>query len=172
MTHPEKTSQRNWSLIIGLAIPVLMTLFIAASIYLPKIFDKTPAATVDFVYSTNRYSPHKLEVINGKLEWEVLENKNNSSHSKQMPRIYLHNVTTNSSKELSLEEAKKLFLDNRRRAPDDYVVELNRHRGFFLFDGRSSRRHHLVNGHASQKLDLEYINNYYYNFKFLGWVIE
>ena len=172
MTQSEKSPQKNWSLILGLAIPILMTLFIAASIYLPKVFDKTPSATVDFIYSTKRYYPHKLEVINGKLEWEILENKNNSSYSKQIPKIYLHNVTTNSSKELSLEDAQKLFLDNRRRAPDEYAVELNRHRGFFLFNGHSSRTHHLVNGHASQKLNLEYFNDYYYNFKFLGWVIE
>lgn len=173
MSNAKDKVAKNWSLILGLSIPLLMTLFIAVSIYLPRFFDNTPPPTINFLYSSNTYYPHLLEVKNNKLEWEIKENENqNNKRSDQPPRIYLHDVVTNKSSELNLEEAQKLTLDSRLDAPDGYIVKQNYNRGFFLFDGNRSRSHHLVNDRSSHKLNLVYQNNYYYNFKFLGWVIE
>ena len=170
MTEQNKKA-KNWSLIIGLSIPVLMVIFIALSVYLPRIFDNTPAPTFNFIYVSEYSYSHRLIVKENQLQWT--ENSNsNRSEDNEIPTIYLHDVKSNKSSEISFTEAQKLVLDAKQNAPDGYSINQNRHRGFFLFDYRSSRNHHLVNGHTSHKIELEYKSNNYYAFNFLGWVIE
>ncbi len=170
MTEQSKKA-KNWSLIIGLSIPVLMVIFIALSVYLPRIFDNTPDPTFNFLYiSGNSYS-HRLEVKENQLKW-IENNQANRDKADDMPTIFLHDVKSNKSSEISFTEAQKLTLDSRQNAPDGYSVLQNSHHGFFPFDYSRSRNHHLVNGHTAHKLELEYKNNYYYGFNFLGWIIE
>ena len=170
MTEQSKRA-KNWSLIIGLSIPVVMIIFIALSVYLPRFFDNTPAPTFNFLYISGNSYTHRLEVKDNHLEW-IDNNRTGSKKSDDKPRIYLHDVSTNKNTEISFSGAQKLTLDARQNAPDGYSVKRNSSHGFFLFDHRRSRNHHLVNGHSSHKLELEYKNNYYYGFNFLGWIIE
>lgn len=170
MTDQNKKA-KNWSLIIGLAIPVVMVLFIALSVYLPRIFDNTPAPTVNFLYTSGNSYTHRLEVKDHQLKW-VENNNSNREKDDEMPTIYLHDVKTNTSSEISYADSQKLTLESRQESPDGYKIEQSRRQGFFLFDYRGSREHYLVNGHAAHELKLEYKNNYYYGFNFLGWVIK
>lgn len=174
MSTTESKVAKNWSLIIGLSIPLLMVLFIAVSIYVPRLFDNTPAPTVNFLYTSAYSHPHRFEVKDNRLEW-IKGSTVNEQYDKSYdspPRIYLHDVSINKSREISLDDAQKILLDSRSTAPDGYKIERNRHRGFFLFDHRDSNYHYLVNGAAAHKLELEYENNYYYGFNFLAWAIE
>jgi len=161
----------NWSLIIGLAIPIIMVIFIALSVYLPRIFDSTPAPTVNFLYAENNTYTHKLKINNNKLQWIKSENSSRKN-SDTMPTIYLHDVGTNRSTEISFEEAQKLFLDSRKESSDGYSLERSRNNGFFIFNYRNSRNHFLVNGRTAHKLNLEHENKYFYRSLFLGWVIN
>jgi hypothetical protein len=174
MKNQEIKSTKNWSLIIGLAIPLLMVMFIATSIYTPRLFDNTPAPTVNFLYTSAYSHPHRLEVRDNRLEW-IKGETNNTQQNKayeRPPKIYFHDVKLNSSREIDLESAQKLLLDARNTSPEGYKVEQSRHHGFFIFDHRYSRDRYLVNKHANHKLALEYAGSSYYGFQFLGWVVE
>ncbi|NNC97428.1 MAG: hypothetical protein HKN88_05090 [Gammaproteobacteria bacterium] len=165
---------KNWSLILGLAIPVLMILFIAVSIYVPQLFDNTPPPSVNFLYTSDYTHPHSLQVRKNRLEW-VKGHTYNEQQDKayaSKPVIYVHDVKTNTSKSIDFEEAQNLLLDAKAIAPDGYKIEQSRRNGWFPFDYHYSRDRYLVNAHAAHKLNLEYTNQSYYGFNFLGWVIE
>ena len=165
---------KNWSLILGLSIPFLMVMFIALSIYAPRLFDNTPAPSINFIYTSAYTHPHRLEVRKNKLEWTKGESANDHQADayETPPKIYLHDVKKNKSREIDLDEAKNLLLDSSALAPDGYRIEQSRHHGFFLFDYNYSRDRFLVKGHATHKLNLEFENSSYYNFRFLAWEIK
>jgi len=168
--------QKNWSLYLGLAIPLLMVLFIAVSIYLPRLLDNTPPPTFDFLYtsSTNYYYQNTLDVREGKLIWQKKENQNTKSDNEHNlpPKLYRYDVSEGISKEITFTEAEDFLIDSRNMAADGYEVTSSRNRGFFLFDWRSSYNWFLVNGHAAHKLNLHQDKIPYYRFNFLGWIVE
>lgn len=165
--------QRNWSLIIGLAIPPAMIVFVAMAIYLPRVFVSVDPPQYDFLFMTGNAYQVAYYVRDGHL----VEEQSGTTPAPAMPpdvRFFVYNVAGDKLQEMSFEEASRISLDSSMIAPDGYRVEQGRHRGWFLFDfSYGVPRWFLVkNGHSHK---LEAISDpeapyHYYYLRFLGWV--
>ena len=176
----DKQSVNRISLIIGLAIPVLVVLFIAASIYLPRWFSTVQPPTYDFDYQTGSYpSNTRYRVINQHLTTAdsartpavdpALVTRNKTS---ERPRLFLHHVQQNRSEELSFDQASNLILDPSQIAPDGYRLEWGtRNDGFPFFYSRDSHARYLVKKHRAIPMNLIAPDGNYYSLHFLGWVL-
>jgi len=177
MTMPEEKKQ-NISLIIGLSIPVAMILFIAVAINGPRWFNTVEPAKYDFLYTTGQNNPYSTySVVNGRLVLQEQPVPEDASANIQYPiHFFVHDVSENSSREIQPEEAMELMLDSSIRSPDGFTLEAGRRSGWFIFGyGRDYRSRYLVKDNFNEKLALESNTgsySYYWNFQFLGWVIN
>ena len=174
MTTPD-TKRQNISLIIGLSIPVAMILFVAIAINGPRWFSNVEPATVNFLYVTGQQDPYvAYSVKAGRLAVTDNTPENMTGQVQYPTHFFIHDVTVNKSREIQLDEAKRLFLDGGVRSPDGFSISDGRRRGWFIFGyGRYNGDRYLVKESYSEKLDLEMdsgSNNYYWNYRFIGWV--
>ena len=168
--------RKNISLIIGLSIPFLMIVLVAASIYLPGLF--SPQPKVDFLYVTDDdyYQGHAYVVENGKLTKREVTYPEH--YTPGVTRLFVHDVLANESKEVSFEEAQQLRLDVNVKSPDGYeVVYGSAEYGFFplFFSGdRDYNSTYLKGRSTSKKLKLQIPSDgRYYSrdrARFLGWI--
>ena len=185
--------KQNLTLVLAFSLPILLIVIVALSTYLPSLFLST---NYNFVYSDctdgtnyyyhncNNYLQNRLVVVNGKLVVNdinpTLDSDNDGIpdiNENYKERIFLHDTEKNESREITIEEARGLSLNNLVTSPDGISVSSDYSRGaefLFLFDGGSSYGYYLMKGNNKSKLNL--INNddrYYYqdNFQFIGWVL-
>lgn len=172
--------KKDWSLWLAIALPFAMILFVAASIYLPRLW--APIPTFDFVYAANDMSKgygvpmYNVRVLDGKIikEESFIPQDEPTPVNKQQnyiePHLYRYDISTGESKNLTFEEAEKLKLDDREKSPDGFDVSQG---GGYSgpFGGGSGPAIYLVGHSVSQKLDLRGVDNVY-DFEFIGWVIE
>lgn len=167
-------SKKNISLIVGIAIPILMIVLIAVSIYLPSLF--APAPQFNFIYVTedNYGQNFQFAVENGVLVKR--EVKYPEHYTPKDARLFIHDVMKNTDQEITFEDAQKLKLDSLLKSPDGYeVVYGSSDYGFFpFFYGGSDYNAMYLKGHnTSKKLDLQSSTDgryYYRNRRFLGWI--
>ena len=174
-------------LIIGLTIPILMILGIAASVYLPQLFIKPH---YDFLYVSG--DPDAYGRTEYSLEGEHLVNApkraltNNEAtrgyDANVEAKLYVHSVATNTNREVSFAEAAKLTLDASTISPDGFSIESGSYPGggdfFFLFGGYRGTdwdSKYLKGNGVSTKLDLQSVTTTSYysgssSFRFLGWI--
>ena len=169
------TKTQNISLIIGLSIPVAMILFIAIAINAPRWFSIVEPAQVDFLYATGQKNPYvAYSVKDGRLVVTDTTPEDAIPTTQYPIRFFVHDVAANKSREIELEEAKRLLLDGALRSPDGFTISDARYRGWFIFGyGRYNGDRYLVKESYSQKLDLESDagnSNYYWNYRFIGWI--
>lgn len=169
---------KNAPLIIGISIPFLMIAFVSAAIYLPGYFAEPPS--FDFIYVTgDDYYPCAWEyrVINNKLDrtTRAIPPADKSPAVQEcLPIFYRHNVQENKSTQLTYEQASLLALDERNISQDGYeVVRGSGGNGFpFFFDNGNYDTVYLRGNHWSTKMNITSSNQpYYYNFRFLGWIL-
>ncbi len=179
-------AKNNVSLIVGIAIPILMVLFVAGSIYLPGLFIKP---SVDFLYMTSGYDRYGCEFqyqvnAGAQLHSGTLVKVRSTNYVEPgyvktdcAVRFFVYDVQTDTSKEYTFEEAQKLKLDPAQMSPDGFEVVRGGRGGdfFFLFDGGGNYDTMYIKGHnVSRKLKLEQATNgyyYYYDNPILGWVL-
>lgn len=172
-------SKPNISLIVGIAIPILMVVFVACSIYLPGLFIQPKQ---NFLYMTGNndayYCNAVFEVHGGKLtSVKPQAPYNDPAYVKTAcdRAFHIYDVATNEVKDLTVEEAMALSLDNSPLSSDGFEVVRGGRSGdfMFLFDVGSDYNTMYLRGHnVSRKLNIvrhEYDN--YYNFQFLGWIL-
>lgn len=248
----EKIKQ-NVPLLVGLALPVIMIILVALSIYLPR-FLSSAVPQYDFLYmANNNYSgcttysvqmgrlikfenqndncknwraadggigligqdnpmmakkvatvtpakclggapgtkcaleTPKTDCLNGDMGTDCLTQPvlpeaptviQPIVPNKDISRFFLHNVTTNISKEITYEDALKLGLNSNAISADGYEVKQNYGNGGIftdLFGGgyRNYEDRYLVGNGRGTKLQLfkNAEGQYYYSFQFLGWVV-
>lgn len=172
--------QKNMVLWVALAIPVLMVLFVAGSIYLPM--RNTEAPRYDFIYALRNYSDgYAYLVVDGSLVADVIDRE---GAAKAVPpgvasaptRFFRHVVAENTSQELALADVQKLKLDNTTTSPDGYALVRGGQGGgvfpFFLFEGNYGDQY-LVKNTASFKMNIKEISEpYFAPTQLIGWVIE
>ena len=168
--------KENITLIIGLAIPVVMVLFIAGAIYLPSLFINVDPPKYSFMYMTNsNRDGYNYQVKENRISRTEKKKKNNYYNSNQYPvRFFVHNIKSHKNKELSFEEAKAIELNPHVESPDGFQIEQGRRSyGFFPFYSRSNyyTRYITKEGYA-EKLKLHSNKRNYYNFRFLGWLTK
>ncbi len=169
--------KKNVSLVLGMAIPVLMIIFVAGSIYLPGLFIQP---RFNFLYATggdNYYynGGQQYVVQNGVLVQNEKKNQPPTGTITES-RLFLYDVTRDESREISFDEARGMNLNSNLVSPDDFeVVPGGRGGGIFPFDFNSGVDYNAryVQGHnVSKKINwVRSSGTYYYNdFHFLGWI--
>ncbi|HYE22118.1 MAG TPA: hypothetical protein VD998_00845, partial [Verrucomicrobiae bacterium] len=90
------------------------------------------------------------------------------------PKLYYYDVESDSSKEISLEDAQKYNLDSNQKSPDGFEVVRGNNSGgvfpFFFDGGFEYNTLYIRGGHYTKKINVTLDPHYYYNFKVLGWV--
>jgi len=165
--------KRNPSLIIGFSLPLVMIIVVAISIYIPQMFLHPK---YNFLYSTDTdYTGVQIYTVANQHLSEQFPTDVQTTPAPS-PQLFVHNVTTNESKAITNDEAKKLTLDPSIESPDGYrLQEGNSNSGFFPFFGGGSYEssQYLVGHNASKRLNLKYYTaRYYYPVHFIGWIIQ
>ena len=172
--------KQNISLIVGLSIPVFMILFVAASIYLPRIFMNIPEPQFDLIYTVDYFQySYYYWVEDGKLKRKEIETtidypvpplRENISGNDI---LYFHDVSENTSREITFEDTQELVLSSSSFSPDGFEITRGRSGGGLFMPGPYDyHTRYLKKGVFFQKLDLNIGEDDYYNFKFIGWVIK
>ncbi len=169
-------NKENIPLIIGIALPLLMIVFVAASIYVPRWFTDPPQ--YDFLYSNADYYrlDYDYEVVDGRLIKIYSATDRDISESdlliiEEEAVFYLHDLSENESEKISFDLASDLILDDSKESPDGYKIE--RGSGGGMFGNNNYNKLYIKGNGSSRKLDLERGTGYrYYDFNFIGWITE
>ncbi|MCA9364891.1 MAG: hypothetical protein KC736_03300 [Candidatus Moranbacteria bacterium] len=186
--------RKNFIIVIAFALPIILIIAVALSAYLPSLFLSTQ---YNFIYmscadTAGHYSYYRVcenhlkksyPVIDGKLvvhETDPSTVFNEEKVDKNFTvHIFLHDTEKNESREITLEQARALTLNNLLTSPDGVTISgkyADSAGGpLFLFGGGSqSYNQYLTKGRSHKKLNLiNTPNNHYYleNFHFIGWVV-
>lgn len=168
--------KKNITLIVGISIPILMILFVAASIYLPGFFIQPK---YNFIYTSGDdycyHNQYQYSVQNGKLIRNEITCPESQTYLPQRDtRLHVYNVAKNKSREISFEEAQNLNLDSNNLSPDGFEVTYGNHGGgffpFFFYSDTDYNNLYLKGHNVSKKLNLQLSGSYRNNFRFIGWV--
>ena len=169
--------KKNISLWIGFAIPVLMILFVVAAIYLPRVFAEP--LNYDFVYmiGDNYYGGDYYQVQNGTLiKVEQAMPVGSVPTPKLQSQFFIYDAQTNTTKEISFDDAVKLKFDSSYESPDGFQVQQGNYSGDFFpfFGGGYNNGIYLEGGGVSRKINVNVARDPYrnQNFQFLGWVMS
>jgi len=184
--------RQNFVLLLGILLPIGLVVFFWVASLMPTLLIKPPK--YDLLYMTSPY-PHDgvhMEVVNGKLKISVSPQVKKGQ--LPMPRLFLFDAKTQTSKELPIEvpplkktnaskreelilpEIQKLTLDPKETAPDGYKAELssphiNSTISFFLV---SSYKRSFLISKAGNSINISDEKNEAFGYKtvrFLGWII-
>lgn len=168
--------KKNLTLFIGILVPVLMIIFVAASIYLPGIFVQ-PKYNFLYISGNDSYFYSQFQYI---VENEQLIKSQNKLpeeqiyYQKEVIKIYYYDVNKNESREINFEEAQKFKIDSNNISPDGFeVVNGTQGGGFFpiFYYSNGDYNNLYLKGHnVSKKLNLILNGARYDNFRFIGWI--
>ncbi len=181
--------KKNIPLIVGIALPIVFIIIISLSIYIPTLYVNPEHNFIysmnDNYYSNNSYK-NTYKITDGKIHTEqTLTAKNNGMidsktaiiYMGENPPLYLYDVKTNSSHEITLEEAEKYNLDPGPSSPDGYNIDYgyNNNGIFELFgSSRNGNGFYVYKGNSKKMLTgLSNSKSYYYGagyFNLIGWV--
>ena len=167
---------------LALGIPVLMIVLVAAGVILPRYFVKPPQ--YNFVYSVMANSNAPVAAggfyayqVNDKGIVERYVTAGGPEKTTAAPvdtrTLYMYDVASHTSKQLSFDNAQKLQLNSNHVSPDGYDVETGNSDAGFPFGGGEGPDQYMAKGSYSQRLNIAAMfGNTYYDFQFLGWVIK
>jgi len=193
-TNPKDFIKSNFALLLAFLLPILLIIIVAISVYFPSSSIATKynflyTLCTDGIYSysydnCHGYLQKRYTVLNNALSVNVIDvnqdlNKDGVPDFKEKysDRIFLYDTEKKESKEISLEDAKKLKLNDLLTSPDGISISGGYDRSggdFFIFDGgRSVYGYYLTKGKSRIKINLIH-DQYYYqnNFQFIGWVLS
>src|SRR3989338_8431803 len=107
-------NKKRLPLIIALAIPALMIIAVALSIYIPAL---TSEPQYDFIYSTGDYYYGNYFVKDGKVLKQDLPKTQEPYHRSSETKLFYHDTSENRSHELSFEETQGYSLDSNQISP-------------------------------------------------------
>ena len=177
-------------LVIGLSIPVLLVVVLAAIIYVPRLYLKPQ---FDFVYATGSYPSYvdregkirvDYTVVNDRLVKMTVPVEISSdpqdryyySLRESTPPIFYHyDVSEQKNIPLSEAEVVALHLNPAQEAPDGFKIGYGRDSDDIfesIFGGRDYSERVLTKGSVSIPLNLVKPGEQYYSsdFDFIGWV--
>lgn len=176
--------KQNLPLVIGLAIPVVLVVALAAIIYVPRLYLKP---TVDFVYAVGSYPTYINNAENTRTEYRLVNGRLTKTVSpytaekpyydtESPPEFYRYAVAENKNTPLTEQEITQLNLDPSVEAPDGFKVNNAYSRDNIfeaVFGGRDSSQQVLEKGSVAVKINLvSDADRYSYDFDFIGWVEE
>ena len=164
--------KNNLSLIFGISIPILMIVFVALSIYLPRFFAEDPQ--YDFLYyvTEDNYNSEANESYYTVRKGLINFVDNNSQENfEERSIIFRHDVSENNSYEISYEEASYIELEARDESPDGYEL-VNSYGGDILYIDISYDELFLKGHNISTEMKIFNSNIHFNQFNFLGWIHE
>jgi len=178
MSEFMETIKKNITLILGISIPILMILFVAGSVYLPRLFIKPQfnflyGSGDDFSYKKGLYS-----VQDGRLLKSGVKQPEDQHLQPVLDesKLYIYDLVKNEAREISLAEAQSLNLDPSIKSPDGFeVVKGGGAEGYYFlphfFETRIDYDTRYLSGHnQSRKLNLQLGRAPFGSFRFLGWI--
>jgi hypothetical protein len=193
--------KKNFVLLLAFALPVVLVVAVALSTYLPSMFISTDYNFVyalcddDYHYGSyncadylrERYTVKEGKLVENVVIANILPDGNEDNRQEKIDphrqemisahRIFLHNTEKNESREITIEEAQTLTLQDLLTAPDGVTVSSHYDNDvdvFPFFSGSSSYGYYLTKGKSRSKINLiNYNDRYYYrnSFQFIGWVL-
>jgi hypothetical protein len=120
------------------------------------------------------------KVINQRVAMEPNPSYNTTTsygygESQSAPKLYVYDITTNTVKQITLEEAQQYVVDPGPSSPDGYQVQYNYNSNgiFDLFAGGSRRSGYVISkGSTSKSLPGMTSDSYYGSYSFIGWIIK
>jgi hypothetical protein len=175
----------NWPLIIGLALPIvfigIVSLLIFAPSYLVKPQYNFIYTNQDTYYNYNTdyrmvYGIEQNHIFATSSSYNRREVKGeNIVYRGDFAPLYVYDVTTDTSHQITFDEAKKLTLDPGPASPDGYTVAYRyRNNGIFELFGSSDNGDNLVISKGNGQKPLKGLTTDTYwssrDFKLLGWI--
>lgn len=180
----------HWPLIIGIALPIIFIIIIALVAFTPSfyikpahnfIYSQEPTYDYSYDYSYGKYQ-NTYKVINGRIALQPLATSSRYGYDTgaaltYAPTLYLYDVKTDTTREISFEEAKGYTVDVGPASVDGYTVSYQYgHSGIFeLFGSNNENRGYFImkDGHK-KKLEGFVQSGYSYSsygqFRFIGWI--
>lgn len=176
---------KNLPLLVGILLPIVFIAVLSLAIYLPTFSIKPQ---YDFIYSldtyqygdymntyTDRYVLNDNHIDVQQVDIDTNQTLNQKLRKRNMPTLYVYNVKTNTSHQITLDEAKTYTLDPGPSSPDGYVVkyEYTNNGIFELFGSSQSRDGYFIekNNAKKQLTGIAFNTSYYQNnFQLLGWM--
>lgn len=156
-------------LLLLFAIPAAIAIFAAAVVYIPRLLANPKH---DFIYSvcddyrcSNGYSVNAA----GYVAQKYVSSSDYYDHHPASLRYYT--ASNDSTRSLTLEEAKQYGLDSSSKSPDGYTLSRESSSSGFLFWGDYDEGWYLKNGTKKKKITITNGSPYYSrDVTFLGWV--
>ena len=166
--------KKNKVLFLGLSVPILMIIFVVASIYIPMLFIKPK---YNFIYTASSYYGQQYVVRDSKIVKDVYNAQNYSSYydsaDYQYPVLYYYDVSKDESKEISFDETKTIELDSSKKSLDGFEISSSGSGGGFMpfmYNNTDYSSIYIKGNGVSKKLNLRLSSSDYYDFHLIGWV--
>jgi hypothetical protein len=150
------------------SVPIAIALLAAAFVYVPRLMANPQ---YDFVYAAcpdyacrDSYSVSAGGTITRDPE------PVNPTYYDTTARLYYYDAAKDSSRSLTLEEARRYQLDTSSKSPDGYTLTREDSDSGFLFWSSSKEGWYLAAGLKKKEILLSEAYNYSRETKFLGWV--
>lgn len=163
----DKTSYLK-DLALLFAIPAGVAIFAIIIVYTPKLLANP---RYDFIYSTCSSMECKYDFYVDS-SGGVAQSEISSNYHEKQPTLRYYSVKDDSSKSLTLNEAKHYHLDTSSKSPDGYSLVKQEPRGGLFSSGYSDYGWYLKDGIKKRKIEIPSDYVYYFSpdIKFLGWV--
>lgn len=179
--------KKNWSLIVGLSLPVIVMLALAAYVYWPQLTFKTP--TQDFIYAMHSFGGNytgAYEIKSGKIVYVctkyddvTFKQTTEECAPDSGDKLYLYSFVKDAPQEITLTQANALTYNNNPMSRDGYTI--NQDYGSYSGGGFSPLisppRYNEANivvskGRSKNILNIYTPRDFYSSevFNFLGWV--
>lgn len=174
MSQTKRSSfKEHFPILLAIGMPIIMTLVVAISIYLPT---RGYNPKHNFVFSDQSYY-NRFEVKDGALVKKAEDTASIPGYSAPSEQLLLYNVTKNESVALTEADAMKLKIDGSVNSPDGYHVGNgyeNSNGGFIpmmlFFDGGRGAVY-MQKDKVKKRLNLT-DPSLSYNFHFYGWIAK
>lgn len=155
-------------LILLFAIPIGIAVFAAVAVYAPRLFANPK---YDFIYSVCSSYDCNYD-FNVDSSGYVSQDSGNKGYNSGPSILRYYSTKDDSTKSLTLEEAKRYRLNTSSKSPDGYSLVREDSNSGFLFWGDHNSGWYLKDGAKKRRIELSNDSSYYSSrsVKFLGWI--
>ena len=177
---------KHLPLIIGISLPIIFIIIVSIIIFTPSLSIKPQHNFIYTVYDNYGYNQKYINIYTISKEQQIIVETNplpelpipkDVIYKKDLAPLYLYDVKTDTSHQITLEEAQKYIIDPGPSSIDGYTVkyEYNNDGIFEIFGPNgNSNGYFMEKGNARKELTgLANTDRYSYypgNFKFIGWI--
>lgn len=170
MSKQHSTAKRDVILLIS--IPLGLLVLLGAIVYIPQVLARP---TQDFIYSACKefHCSGKITVSQAVVGYQPSDE---DLRYYEPPELYFYDVSENSSRLISLEDASNHQLDNSSKSSEGYSLAFQSSSSSFLGWSDNAGSWSLKNGLLKKPLNIESSNSNYRSYsdenyiKLVGWV--